>query len=78
MERRNRKQEEPGYLERWWGEQCGMCLYWLPLPEPLGRDFGVCTNAASPFDATVRFEHDGCDEFRAMQEWAQPGVPEED
>lgn len=72
MLRRNRRQEDPGYVESWWAEQCGACRHWIPLSGALGRDYGACANSESDFDGTVRFEHDGCDEFDAAGSWMQP------
>ncbi|MGC9669595.1 DUF3027 domain-containing protein [Planosporangium sp. 12N6] len=40
--------------------ECGGCRFWVALHGHLGRDYGACTNADSPFDGQVRFEHDGC------------------
>jgi len=70
MERRNRKQESPRYRDEWWAEQCGRCRYFIPLTGVLGSDYGACSNPASAFDGTVRFEHDGCVEFADAEEWA--------
>ena len=63
MGRRNRIQEDASYEDEWYGEQCGACRHWHPLDGQLGLDWGVCTSAASNFDGTARFEHDGCDQF---------------
>jgi Protein of unknown function (DUF3027) len=71
MARRNRKQESPQYMEEWYEQQCGMCLFWVPLSGALGEDWGACTNPDSPFDGQVRFEHDGCDRFTSAEGWAQ-------
>jgi hypothetical protein len=60
---RHRDTGKPGYLDRWYDEQCGGCRYWIALSGEIGRDYGACTNSASPFDGVVRFEHDGCDVF---------------
>jgi len=72
MKLRNRKQEAPNYQIEWADQQCGMCQYWIPLTGALGTDYGACSNSASPFDASVRFEHDGCDEFVDAGEWVTP------
>ena len=69
---RNRRQEEPGYLDSWWPEQCGRCVHWVPLAGSWGLDYGVCSNAFSGFDASVRYEHDGCESFVDAVEWAIP------
>jgi Protein of unknown function (DUF3027) len=63
MPRRLRKMESPEYREAWRAEQCGFCLYWVPLSGALGDDFGACTNAASTQDGHVQFEHDGCEAY---------------
>jgi hypothetical protein len=65
----NRDTSDPDYPESWCWEQCGGCRHWVPVDGPLGGDWGVCSNARSPLDATLRFEHDGCDVFEA----ADPG-----
>jgi hypothetical protein len=54
-ERRNRKE--------WQADQCFICRFFIPLEPPLGHDYGACTNALSPFDGRVMFEHDACDAF---------------
>lgn len=70
---RNRKQESPDYQEEWYSEQCGGCEFWIPLAGGWGSDFGVCSNLDSPFDGTVRFEHDGCEFFSPGEAWGAPG-----
>lgn len=69
MARRNRRQDSPGYKDEWYAQQCGACRFWLPLEGRFGSDYGVCSNAGSPFDGTVRFEHDGCDFFEPAGGW---------
>ncbi len=69
---RNRHQEADTYREEWWGQQCGSCVWWIPLSGALGHDYGACANARSEFDGSVRFEHDGCEAFEFSGEWAQP------
>jgi hypothetical protein len=69
MEKRNRKQEEPGYKDEWYAEQCGMCKYFAPLSGAFAEDYGVCSNSSSEFDGFVRFEHDGCDVFSESEGW---------
>jgi hypothetical protein len=32
----------------------------------------MCSNPRPPFDATIRLEHDGCDEFSSGDDWGQP------
>ena len=66
MEKRNRKQEEPDYKDEWYGEQCGMCEYFIWLSGAFAEDYGTCSNSSSKFDGLVRFEHDGCDVFSGM------------
>ncbi len=61
----NRSTGAPGYREEWYEEQCGGCRSWVALAGELGRDWGACTRAGSPFDGRVRFEHDGCGDFAA-------------
>lgn len=70
--RRNRIQESPDYRDDWYAQQCGQCEFWIPLAGGWGRDFGVCSNPASPFDGQARFEHDGCDFFSLAPEWGEP------
>jgi hypothetical protein len=70
IESRNRKTEDPDYLEDWFWSQCGDCVFWFPITGKLGADWGACTNSKSPFDGRVRFEHDGCDEYaKAPEGW---------
>lgn len=57
--------------EDWHYEQCGRCVFWIPLTRPIGLDWGACTNPQSPFDKQVMFEHDGCDEFKDAGEWRE-------
>ena len=57
-----------------WGERsddergsdcsCG-CRWYATLNGPLGADWGVCTNPASPRCGLLTFEHQGCPEFEA-------------
>ena len=52
--------------------QCGGCALYVPLIGALGSDWGVCTNADSPFDRRAMFEHDSCDHFvRNTYGWSQ-------
>jgi hypothetical protein len=71
-QRRHRRQEDPGYQEEWWGQQCGHCRFWIPLSGVLGSDYGACTNPASPFDGCIMFEHDGCEFFQPSEQWNVP------
>lgn len=59
----HRNTSDPGYLERWYAEQCGGCRYWFPLDGSLGDDWGACSGPYSPLDGRVTFEHDGCVAF---------------
>ncbi|MFT7473980.1 MAG: hypothetical protein ACI81L_000896 [Verrucomicrobiales bacterium] len=63
MDRRNRRQESDEYSDDWWHEQCLHCRWWLPLAGVFADDYGACSNPSSVFDAMVRFEHDGCEQF---------------
>jgi Protein of unknown function (DUF3027) len=72
MDGRNRKQEEAEYREEWYPEQCGRCEFWVPLAGKWGLDWGGCSNLRSPFDAMIRFEHDGCEQYSAAVDWGQP------
>jgi hypothetical protein len=63
--RLNRRMDSPDYRDEWYGEQCLHCRFYVPLDGPLGEDYGACTNAVSPFDGRVMFEHDGCEAFDA-------------
>jgi hypothetical protein len=55
--------------EDWQGKQCLTCRYFIPLSGIFGDDYGVCSNVASPLDGTVRFEHDGCDEYSENEDY---------
>jgi hypothetical protein len=70
--RQNRDTADPSYHDEWYDEQCGGCWFWIPLAGELGSDYGACANASSPFDSTVRFEHDGCDVFEDAGGWITP------
>jgi hypothetical protein len=70
---RNRKQESSEYRDEWYAEQCGRCAFWVPLAGDWGRDYGVCTNPASPRDGRAAFEHDGCEAFVDAGAWQTPG-----
>ena len=69
---RNRNIDDPKYREEWRREQCGSCQFWIPLAGSWGLDWGGCSNEASPFDGTVRFEHDGCDQYSEAAHWYGP------
>jgi hypothetical protein len=66
--RLHRDQSPGSYKDEWYAQQCLHCRYFVPLTGAFALDYGACTNPASPCDATVRFEHDGCDEFAAATE----------
>jgi DUF3027 family protein len=73
----HRDMADAGYRDEWYAEQCGGCRFWLALMGVLGDDYGACSNPDSPFDGTVRFEHDGCEAFTPVSddEWGLgPGV----
>ncbi len=46
--------------------QCMNCRYYIPLRGSVGADWGVCCNAQSQYDATLCFEHDGCDKYKTV------------
>lgn len=48
------------------GNQCFLCRFYVELKNPLGMDWGVCSNPKSVFDGELRFEHNGCDDFVLM------------
>ncbi|HUF58722.1 MAG TPA: DUF3027 domain-containing protein [Actinomycetota bacterium] len=70
--RLNRSMNDPSYREEWRREQCGLCQFWIPIAGSWGLDWGGCSNEASPFDGSVRYEHDGCDEYRDAAQWYGP------
>jgi hypothetical protein len=61
----NRSLDDSNVPDEWYAQQCLHCRYYVPLSTLLGEDHGACTNASSPMDRTVMFEHDGCDHFVA-------------
>ncbi len=63
MESRHRAIEQPDAPDEWYEDQCMFCVYYLLLPGKFKSDWGVCSNAKSPMDGKVAFEHDGCDFF---------------
>lgn len=67
---RDRKMEDPDYRDEWYRQQCGSCRHWIALDGALGEDWGACSNPQSRFDASVRFEHDGCDVYERGDAWA--------
>jgi hypothetical protein len=68
MELRNRRQEEQSYKDEWYAEQCGSCRFFVPLQGLFSADWGGCSNAKSPFDGRVMFEHDGCEFFELSED----------
>lgn len=77
LRRLNRDMTSPEYRDEWYGEQCLFCRYYVPLRGAFTDDYGACTNPASPFDGTVRFEHDGCDHYSpADDHWCSAPTPE--
>ncbi len=65
LRRRNRMPEEQEVPEHR-GQHCYACQYWMPIGGALIDEFGICSNAASPFDRTARGRDDGCDRFAAL------------
>jgi hypothetical protein len=59
----NRSTASPEYRDEWYESQCGACRYYVRLDGLFSADYGACTNAASAFDGSVLFEHDGCEQF---------------
>jgi hypothetical protein len=68
---RNRPNDSLDYKESWIDEQCFKCCYFIQLAGDLGYNWGACTNANSPLDGKLMFEHDGCDAFSpaAEEDW---------
>ena len=60
-------EEETGHVL-----QCGGCAFVLALD----GDWCLCTNAASPHDGRVTFEHGGCRQHSLMAEIEQEGEGE--
>ncbi|MEI6218931.1 MAG: DUF3027 domain-containing protein [bacterium] len=67
LTQRNRKQEAPSYKDEWYGQQCGACVFFIPLSGVFAEDYGACSNQTSKFDGMIRFEHDGCDAFKSSR-----------
>lgn len=72
LERRNRKQESDDYRDAWYDQQCGRCVFFVPLTGTIGLDYGGCTNLESKFDGTIMFEHDGCNNHVDAVAWVEP------
>ena len=68
----NGDQGDASYNEAWRAEQCGQCQFWIPLAGTWGLDYGACSNEASTFDGSIRFEHDGCEVFLLAKHWGTP------
>jgi hypothetical protein len=59
-----------GFLDRWnenlqgsSGDCSSGCVFFRPLADELGYDWGTCTNPASHRVGKLTFEHQGCPEF---------------
>lgn len=65
-----RDMDSPDYREKWRSQQCFSCIFFVALAQRFSDDWGVCANAKSTFDGTVKFEHDGCDEYRVSAAYA--------
>jgi len=68
----NRDPGAPGAPDDWAWNQCGNCRFWIPLTGAWGLDWGACSNPDAPFDAQVRFEHDGCGHHQPAGKWVTP------
>jgi hypothetical protein len=68
----NRDPSHAGYAEEWNAEQCGGCHWYRALEGTLGADWGVRSSLTSELDGTIRFEHDGCEEFAPAKPGAAP------
>lgn len=62
-----------------WGERqrdgpdCSVgCVYFVRLEGPLGDDWGVCVNQASPRHGLLTFEHQGCQHFTGPEDRLGP------
>lgn len=69
----NRDQDDPGYRDEWYAEQCFACRFYIPLVGAFMADYGVCSHPESRFDGRVMFEHDGCEHFSQADEQWTPG-----
>lgn len=76
LRRRNRSPEDQDTPEHR-GEHCGACLFWISVAGLLVEEFGVCSSPASPFDRSVRYREDGCDDFVARPPDPGPQVGDE-
>ena len=72
LTRLNRDPVASGYMDEWYGQQCGSCQRWIPLSGQAGLDWGACTHEQSEFDGQVRFEHDGCSHYEDAGGWRIP------
>ncbi len=68
----NMKEEDTP--DEWYDQQCGSCQFFVPLSGSFKSDYGVCSNAQSPFDRTAMFEHDGCIHFAPSNTWVSDEV----
>jgi hypothetical protein len=55
--------------DEWYNEQCGQCIYYIPLVGNLASDWGLCSNSKSSFDGKAVFEHYGCEEYVGANCW---------
>lgn len=55
--------------DKWSNEQCGQCIYYIPLRGALASDWGLCSNVKSPLDRKAVFEHYGCEEYVGANCW---------
>src|SRR5215813_6962381 len=51
----------PNKPDEWYSTQCLTCAFYIPLVGKFVEDWGACSNASSPCDGRVMFEHDGCE-----------------
>ncbi|NJO07655.1 MAG: DUF3027 domain-containing protein [Chloroflexaceae bacterium] len=61
--------DAPDAKDEWFGKQCMTCCYYVPLSGLFAGDWGACSNAHSPLDGTVRFEHDGCEAYNENEDY---------
>jgi hypothetical protein len=67
---RYRDPGSPGFdWDKWAGKECMTCRFYIPLMGILGADYGACSNPDSPFDGSVRFEHDGCEAYSENEDY---------
>lgn len=61
--------------DEWYNDQCGQCIYYIPLVGALSSDWGLCSNSKSPCDRNAVFEHYGCDEYVGANCWVTSFKP---